>query len=405
MKRKALFVTIALILVISLIGAACASKEAPAPPPTPAPAPPSATAPAPPPAPPPVFTERTLHYANTSGAGNQQWIATMEPFSQELSRLTDGAITVVPHHGGSLLTGDDALPGLQGGLADLAHFNMSNFLAEFPSSEMGGLNDPYISGKHDTPTWAYINFIVIDKYWQAEAERAGVHLLFPYGNNERSLFTNKKIEHLSDIQGLKLRGTAAGIEGRFLEALGAVAIPVSYSDYLDAVTKGVVDGCFSVWAEFHRAGKLDPTPYILTSAPGSTQFSASLFSGAYANLMSGSLWDSLSNAEKEAVLQAVKYAEQFSATNWYELELQPEYDAMKASGKYTFTPLPTEELEQLMSDPLISTQWQDAAKLVDDTGGPGTEQLNEFLRLADMSKQEVMAEWEKMWADRLLNLW
>ena len=63
-----------------------------------------------------------------------------------------------------------------------------------------------------------------------------------YENGLRVISSNKKIESLADLKGMKMRVPQAPISIAIFNALGANATPVAFNELYSALQQGVVDG-------------------------------------------------------------------------------------------------------------------------------------------------------------------
>jgi len=118
----------------------------------------------------------------------------------------------------------------------------------------------------------------------------------PYGvtNNESGFRTNKKIETLDDLQGMRLR--LSGLEqGRLLEQLGGSQVSMAGGEIYQSLERGVIDGAeFSTPNVDFSGGFQQVTKFWAT--PGWHQ-SASVF-GVMINKTS---WDALSPETQETL--------------------------------------------------------------------------------------------------------
>ncbi|MGJ8544142.1 MAG: TRAP transporter substrate-binding protein DctP [Sulfitobacter sp.] len=118
----------------------------------------------------------------------------------------------------------------------------------------------------------------------------------PYGvtNNESGFRTNKKIETLDDLQGMRLR--LSGLEqGRLLEQLGGSQVSMAGGEIYQSLERGVIDGAeFSTPNVDFSGGFQQVTTHWAT--PGWHQ-SASIF-GVMINKAS---WDALSEETRESL--------------------------------------------------------------------------------------------------------
>ena len=70
----------------------------------------------------------------------------------------------------------------------------------------------------------------------------GIRPMAAYENGLRVISSNKKIESLADLKGMKMRVPQAPISIAIFNALGANATPVAFNELYSALQQGVVDG-------------------------------------------------------------------------------------------------------------------------------------------------------------------
>ncbi|MBI4329804.1 MAG: TRAP transporter substrate-binding protein DctP [Chloroflexi bacterium] len=433
LKTRILPLVVSLLLVVTLVIAGCAKSSptaTPAPAPTvtvtttakPAPAPTVTVTPAPAPAPtvtvtaspPPAtaqFAKRTWYYAHSYAAGTfEAWNGDGKPLAEELSRLTGGAITIVERPAAALLSMTDMALGVARGIADFGYMNAGQFPALFPSAKIGGIADPLIVAKypHVPAYWGYLGSVAASEDRRIHAEFAANGLkplmMTPGAVSLQNIMTSKKISRLDDMKGMKLRLWGGTYQDRLYKAMGAVGVPVPRAEYVDAVKKGIVEGVLSVAGSFYQEKLTEVTPYLLT-VPGADYFAIPTMGGAFFVVMNLSVWNGLTDAEKQAVLKAAKVAEAFGFDNYAKAVDEPSFKAMKADPKYTFTALPLADIEKVMSDPLVVNQWQDLAKEIDEAKGQGTKLVNRYLEVFKLSDDQIKQLWEQMWGKRIAELW
>ncbi len=78
---------------------------------------------------------------------------------------------------------------------------------------------------------------------KARLAEENIHILDThYSFGFRSLVTNRDITEPSDLKGVKLRATSSALYTKTLEAMGAIATPMSFTECLSAISAGVVEG-------------------------------------------------------------------------------------------------------------------------------------------------------------------
>lgn len=231
--------------------------------------------------------------------------------------------------------------------------------------------------------------------------RYALVVTIPSGN--QVLGTKTPVWKLEDVKGMKLRTYGGEFQTKFYQAMGATGVQIPYMDYPDAIQKGVVVGNIMPIQLFNELQVTMQTPYYLTNGKDSKCFISYWMGAGYIHGMSNTLWKSLSDAEKRVVLQATRAAEESMYAKWAALEDQELQKALNMGAKYTY--LSKEDIDKIHSNPIISNQWDDLAKAIDKAGGPGTAMIKRFFELAEKSPAQIQAIYDKLWEQRLAELW
>lgn len=162
-----------------------------------------------------------------------------EEFIKDLETRTGGRIKVRYYAGGSLLQAPNMYQGIEGGIADIGYSHVYYTPGRMPVTEAGGL-------PLGCPTAWVASHVVNDYYFKVRPkEWDRVKLLFVHGTGPHTVLSKKPVRKLEDLKGLILR--APGVEGEVLKALGGTPAPTPMAEVYDAISKGVLDGVFSVY--------------------------------------------------------------------------------------------------------------------------------------------------------------
>ena len=123
-------------------------------------------------------------------------------------------------------------------------------LSHNTAAGIGSLHDPF--GALDTP-YLYRDFDhlmktvdvdspVMKKLNEGLIKSAGVRVLYAYYFGTRQLTTNKAVMQPSDLSGMKIRAIPFPIYMTAVQGLGAVPVPVDWSEVPTALATGVVNG-------------------------------------------------------------------------------------------------------------------------------------------------------------------
>ncbi len=108
--------------------------------------------------------------------------------------------------------------------------------------EMSVLLVPYLISSYEQ-AYKLLNGPVGKKLDETFQQKYGVKVLFFYDYGFRHFWNNRRpINEPHDLRGLKLRVQQAKVYGDTVNGLGAVAVPMSFSEVITAAQQGVIDG-------------------------------------------------------------------------------------------------------------------------------------------------------------------
>lgn len=215
------------------------------------------------------------------------------PFWQEnITKASGGKIktqvTTFPEMG---LGGGEVLKLLSKGVFDVGSTVAGYSVEDAP--ELEGLNMPMIAPKVELARK------LSDSYRPVMAETIskrfnGAKLLaiVPYG--PQMVFCNVPIKDLSDLKGKKVRASGR-TTGEFLQALGAEAITLSFSEVPGSLQRGVIDCAVTAPISGYNGKWYEVTTHLYPLAVGGWDH--------VVTVMNGKKWSSLSN-ENKAWLEA-----------------------------------------------------------------------------------------------------
>ncbi len=119
------------------------------------------------------------------------------------------------------------------------------------------------------------------------------------------VFCNKEVSNLDDLKGVRVRASGR-MTAKFLEALGAEGVNVSFSEVPGALQKGVVDCAVTGAGSGYSAGWWEVTTHLLTIPLGGWD--------PVVTAMNMDKWNSL-DADTQALIKK-EVAEQFEAPAW-----------------------------------------------------------------------------------------
>lgn len=158
-------------------------------------------------------------------------------WAKEIEKRTNGQVVIQVFPTGTLTKPQQCYDGVVNGISDIGMSVFAYTRGRFPAMEAIDLPLGYPSGKVATraANAFYAKF-------QPE-ELKDVKVLYLHGHGPGLLHTQKAVQTMAEMQGLKIRST--GLSARIVEALGGVAVAMPQNAAYEALQKGVVEGTFA----------------------------------------------------------------------------------------------------------------------------------------------------------------
>ena len=185
----------------------------------------------------PEFTLKFGHVEATSHAFQQ----TSEYFANEVNKKTKGRVKVSVFPNGQLGNEMAMLDSLRVGAIDFAIITTPNLTGHVP--EIGILSVPYMYKNADHIYKVATDKVLFDKYNKLiQDKKLGFQLLTFLPNGLRNLYSNKEINNLNAVQGIKIRVMAAPIEAEVWKTLGAQPTTIPFGEVYTALQTNLVQG-------------------------------------------------------------------------------------------------------------------------------------------------------------------
>ena len=182
--------------------------------------------------------ERTIKFPAASNKGHPQ-VMGVEKFAEIVKQKSGGKLNVRPFPGGTLGPDLQIVSGMQGGTVEMNVMNASLLAGNV--KEMALFDVPFLfsSAKEaDALADGPIGKRLLDKL----QERGLVGLAY-WDLGFRHMHTSKKpITKADDFKGLKMRVIPTPIYVEFMNALGANAVPMPFTETYTALEQGAIDG-------------------------------------------------------------------------------------------------------------------------------------------------------------------
>lgn len=170
---------------------------------------------------------------------DEQLTKSMDLVADRIREKTDGAIDIQTYPQAQLATYKDGLEQVVRG-ADFISVEDPSYLADYVP-DFQALVGPFLYEEIDEYTGLLETDLVQDMIDRAEEE--GIKILgLDYVFGFRNLVTNEIVETPEDVKGLKLRVPESQLFIDTINAMGATATSLPFSETISGVQQGVVDG-------------------------------------------------------------------------------------------------------------------------------------------------------------------
>jgi TRAP-type transport system periplasmic protein len=239
--------------------------------------------------------KRTLKFPSASNKGHPQVLG-VEKFGELVKEKSGGLITVKPFPGGTLGPDLPVVSAMQGGTIEMTVMNASLLAGNV--KEMAVLDFPFLFNNSEE-AYAVVDGPVGQKLFEKLPDRGLVGLAY-FDLGFRQMNNAKRtIEKAEDLAGLKMRVIPTPIYIEFMNALGANAVPMPFTETYTALETGAIDGMTNPLLNITDMKFYEVTEYLtITNHMYNPQ----------AVIMSKKTWDGLSDDEKKIMQEAAKEA-------------------------------------------------------------------------------------------------
>jgi tripartite ATP-independent transporter DctP family solute receptor len=171
-------------------------------------------------------------------------------FGELVKERTNGRYEVEVYHSAQLGQEADTIEQVRSGVIDLNRVSMAPWNSLVPLTLIPSLPYLFRSPEHAR---AVMSGPIGDEV-AAGFEQHGVILLAYYDGGSRSFYNSQKpINSVADMQGLKFRVIQSDVFVDMVAALGASATPMPYGEVYSAIETGVIDGAENNFPSYESA--------------------------------------------------------------------------------------------------------------------------------------------------------
>ena len=218
-------------------------------------------------------------------------------FQKEVDEKTDGRIKIVIHANGELGSDSELIESVLNDTLDMTVSSAGNFGVY--ATKLGISAMPFLFSDFES-AWEFMDSPFIAKIDQSLAEYNMI-VLSHYDNGFRCVTTTSRpVKSVSDMAGLNIRTPPNQIVMETMLVLGANPKPYAFNELKEALRNGLFDS------------QENPIPVIYNSALYEEQKYLSITNHSYDAMplvIRKSLWDKLSTADRQILLEAAKKAQ------------------------------------------------------------------------------------------------
>ena len=266
-------------------------------------------------------------------------------FAADVAKATNGSLTIAVHSAGSLIKHAEIKRSVRQGTTPIGEILES--LASNEAAVYGLDSVPFLATGYDASKKLYA---AQKPYLQKQLASEGLVLLYSVPWPPQGLYAKREIKSVDDLKGLKFRTYNAMI-GRIAALAGAIPTQIEVPDLPTAFATGRVDMMITSASTGVDTKAQDYlTHYIDTQAwlPRNIVF------------VNKEAFDKLSAAEKKAVIDAAKAAEERGWKMSIE-EMTVKTDALKAAGIIVLPPSPELKAGLAKIGSTITAEWEKSA--------------------------------------------
>lgn len=300
-------------------------------------------------------------------------------FLEELEKLSDGKIKIMPYWAQSLVKGKEILKSVQDGVVDLGFINVNYYPKRLLLNGATGLMEQGPT-KYENMIGVYNTIYetipaLTQEFLKYKQRPVYIYSALPY-----SFSTKEPLTSLDGLKGMKARSSSRW-KLADLGSLGAVPTSVAFSECYMALQTGTIDTVLTNVDAQSRAKLYEVAPNIMVTKELwlAIPFMITMNEKKYQKLP-----DELKEVFAQAQANAVK-----RFTEYYPKTLESEIKGMEAKG-VTFTYASAEDIKKWMALPSIQENKQTWIKEVTDMGAADAEMILE--KVIEINNQYIAKE-------------
>ena len=237
----------------------------------------------------------------------------LQQFADDVAKATGGKLTIQLHPNASLFKAPEIKRAVQGGQAQAGEILLVNYENENPVYGVDGV--PFLATSY---AQAFKLYEAQRRPLQALLAKQGMMLLYTVPWPPQGIFTNRTLNTVADMKGLKWRAYSPAT-AKIAELVGAQPVTVQAAEVSQALATGVIDSYMSSGATGYDSKTYEQIKNF---------YDTQAWLPKNAVIVNRKAFDALSKTEQKAVLKAAAAAEKRGwmlseeKTNWYYEQLR-----------------------------------------------------------------------------------
>ncbi len=190
------------------------------------------------------------HYPTSQGAYR---------FAELVKERTGGRVIIQVNTGGVMGAEQSVVEQLQFGGLDFARVSLSSLGDQIPKLNVLQMPYLYTSSEH---MWKVLEGEIGDEFLNA-FEGSNLIALSWYDAGARCFYSSEKaIERVEDIKGMRVRVQASALMERMVEALGGIPVVLEYDQVYSALQTGEIDAAENNWPSYESMNHHEVAGYF-----------------------------------------------------------------------------------------------------------------------------------------------
>ena len=292
-----------------------------------------------------------------------------QAWARQIEIRSMGTVKFKHYPASTLVKPEDVWEGVQKGVADIGNSVFAYTAGRFPVMSTLDLPLPYVSALHAANS--------CQEFYKKmkPAETKDVKVLYVFAHGPGYFHTNKPIEKMEDLKGLRIRAT--GMTAKMVTALGGIPVAMPQTEVYNALKKNIVDGNITVYEPLKSLNQGSVIKYTIETP-------ATAFTAGFYTVMNLEKWNTLPAHIKKIFEEVSEEAPAVMGKTWDDYEvLAKEYSLSLGNKVIKLSDQETERWRKVL-EPVV----QEYVKYLNEKNLPGQEIVN--------TAQAVIKEQAKM---------